>query len=84
MLLEKADVQGYLTTEDLMEFYPDVSQDARTHRSSGRCFASPWCGVIDSDSDIDIMDSDSRLDSSDFDTFSNLETISSDDTIACI
>jgi len=28
MLLEKADVQGYLTTEDLMEFYPQVSEDA--------------------------------------------------------
>ena len=28
LLLEKADVQGYLTTEDLMEFYPDVSKDA--------------------------------------------------------
>ncbi len=28
MLLEKADVQGYLTTVDLMEVYPDVSQDA--------------------------------------------------------
>ena len=28
MLLEKADVQGYLTTDDLMEVYPDVSSDA--------------------------------------------------------
>ena len=28
MLLEKADVQGYLTTEDLMELYPQVSEDA--------------------------------------------------------
>ena len=28
MLLEKADVQGYLTTEDLIEVYPDVSGDA--------------------------------------------------------
>lgn len=27
MLLEKADVQGYLTTEDLMEAYPKVSED---------------------------------------------------------
>ena len=27
LLLEKADVQGYLTTEDLMEVYPDVSDD---------------------------------------------------------
>ena len=28
MLLEKADVQGYLTTEDLMEFYPNGDEDA--------------------------------------------------------
>ncbi|MCE1253595.1 MAG: sigma-70 family RNA polymerase sigma factor [Anaerolineae bacterium] len=28
MLLEKADIQGYLTTEDLIEVYPDVSKDA--------------------------------------------------------
>ncbi len=28
MLLEKADVQGYLTTDDLIEVYPDVSRDA--------------------------------------------------------
>ena len=27
MLLEKADVQGYLTTEDLMEFYPEGDED---------------------------------------------------------
>jgi RNA polymerase primary sigma factor len=28
MLLEKASVQGYLTTDDLLELYPDVSEDA--------------------------------------------------------
>ena len=27
MLLEKADIQGYLTTEDLMEVYPNVTED---------------------------------------------------------
>ncbi|NPV75324.1 MAG: sigma-70 family RNA polymerase sigma factor [Anaerolineae bacterium] len=27
MLLEKADVQGYLTTDDLIEVYPDISRD---------------------------------------------------------
>ena len=27
MLLEKADIQGYLTTEDLMETYPNVTDD---------------------------------------------------------
>jgi RNA polymerase primary sigma factor len=28
ILLEKAGVQGYLTTDDLMEFFPDASQDS--------------------------------------------------------
>ena len=27
ILLEKAGVQGYLTTDDLMEVFPDASQD---------------------------------------------------------
>ena len=27
MLMERADVQGYLTTEDLMEIYPDLRGD---------------------------------------------------------
>lgn len=81
MLLEKADVQGYLTTEDLMEFYPDVSQDAEHIEAVVGALRRHGVELLDSDSDIDIMDSDSRLDSSDFDTFSNLETISSDDTI---
>jgi RNA polymerase primary sigma factor len=26
MLLEKADVQGYLTTDDLIEVYPQISR----------------------------------------------------------
>jgi len=81
MLLEKADVQGYLTTEDLMEFYPDVSQDAEHIESVVVALRRQGVEVLDSDSDIDTLDSDSRLDTSDFDTFSNLETISSDDTI---
>ncbi len=34
ILLEKADIQGYLTTEDLMEFYPDVSKDAERIEST--------------------------------------------------
>jgi RNA polymerase primary sigma factor len=81
MLLEKADVQGYLTTEDLMEFYPDVSQDAEHIEAVVGALRRHGVELLDSDSDMDIIDSDSRLDSSDFDTFSNLETISSDDTI---
>lgn len=33
MLLEKADVQGYLTTEDLMEAYPNVGEDVERFRT---------------------------------------------------
>jgi RNA polymerase primary sigma factor len=28
MLLEKASIQGYLTTDDLVEVYPDAGQDS--------------------------------------------------------
>lgn len=81
MLLEKADVQGYITTEDLMEFYPDVSQDAEHIEAVVVALRRQGVELLDADSDMDLLDSDSRLPGSDFDAFSNLETISSDDTI---
>jgi RNA polymerase primary sigma factor len=81
MLLEKADVQGYLTTEDLMEFYPDVPQDAEHIEATVMALRRHGVEVLDSDSELDLIDSDSRLAGSDFDVLSNLETISSDDTI---
>jgi RNA polymerase primary sigma factor len=37
--------------------------------------------IVDNDSDLDLIDSDSALPASDFDPLSNLENISSDDTI---
>ena len=81
MLLEKADVQGYITTEDLMEFYPDVSQDAEHIEAVVVALRRQGVELLDADSDVDLLDADSRLPGSDFDAFSNLETISSDDTI---
>ncbi len=81
MLLEKADVQGYLTTEDLMEFYPDVSKDAEHIEAVVVALRRRGVEIVDNDSDIDMIDSDSSLPASDFDPLSNLETISSDDTI---
>ena len=81
MLLEKADVQGYLTTEDLMEFYPDVSKDAEHIEAVVVALRRRGVEIVDNDSDIDMADSDSSLPTSDFDPLSNLETISSDDTI---
>jgi RNA polymerase primary sigma factor len=80
MLLEKADVQGYLTTEDLMEVYPDVSEDVE--RFDAIVIALRRRGV-------DILDPDATpsyeepidLPPSDMDPFTDLGTISSDDTI---
>ena len=80
MLLEKADVQGYLTTEDLMEFYPDVSQDAEHIEAVVVALRHHGVEFLDSDLDLD-LDNESRFANSDFDNVSNLESISSDDTI---
>jgi RNA polymerase primary sigma factor len=81
MLLEKADVQGYLTTEDLMEFYPDVSKDAERIEAVMVALRRRGVEILDGDSDTEQTELDIVPIVSDLDTFSNLETISSDDTI---
>ncbi|MCX6056261.1 MAG: sigma-70 family RNA polymerase sigma factor [Chloroflexi bacterium] len=81
MLLEKADIQGYLTTEDLMEFYPDVSKDAERIESVMVALRRHGVEILDGDIDPDLGDGESSLAISDMDTFSNLENVSSDDTI---
>ncbi|HMD90080.1 MAG TPA: sigma-70 family RNA polymerase sigma factor [Anaerolineaceae bacterium] len=80
MLLEKADVQGYLTTEDLMEVYPDVSRDAE--RLEAIMTALRRRGVEFYDQDESELEEDaSQLPPSDLDPFADLAPISSDDTI---
>ncbi len=81
MLLEKADIQGYLTTEDLMEFYPDVSKDAERIESVMVALRRHGVEILDGDLETDLAVEDDSLPTSDMDTFSNLENISSDDTI---
>ncbi|NMC86350.1 MAG: sigma-70 family RNA polymerase sigma factor [Anaerolineaceae bacterium] len=81
MLLEKADVQGYLTTEDLMEFYPDVSQDAEHIEAVVVALRRRGVELLDNDNDFESFDSDARDGADEFDSYSNLESISSDDTI---
>ncbi len=81
MLLEKADIQGYLTTEDLMEFYPDVSKDAERIESVMVALRRHGVEILDGDLESDLGEGDDSLPPSDMDTFSNLESISSDDTI---
>ncbi len=81
MLLEKADIQGYLTTEDLMEFYPDVAKDAEHIEAVVSALRRRGVDILDNESEFDLIDSEASLPSSDFESFSNLENISSDDTI---
>lgn len=81
MLLEKADIQGYLTTEDLMEFYPDVSKDAERIETVMGALRRRGVEILDGDMESDLVEVDDSIPASDMDSFSNLENISSDDTI---
>jgi RNA polymerase primary sigma factor len=81
LLLEKADVQGYLTTEDLVEFYPDVSRDAEHIEAVVVALRRRGVEILDGESDLDIIDSEANLSGDGFESMSNLENISSDDTI---
>jgi RNA polymerase primary sigma factor len=82
MLLEKADIQGYLTTDDLMEFYPDVSKDAERIEAVMVVLRRHGVDVYDgADADPELVEADALPIASDMDIFSNLESISSDDTI---
>jgi RNA polymerase primary sigma factor len=79
LLLEKAGVQGYLTTDDLMEVFPDASRDAE--RLSVILLALRRRGV-------DVVDPEGELEteSASEETFLEDEglitdTVSSDDTI---
>jgi len=79
MLLEKADVQGYLTTDDLIEVYPDVNRDAERLQAVMTALRRRGVDILDRDSDTV---QDSLLESgSDGEPFYGIESISSDDTI---
>jgi RNA polymerase primary sigma factor len=85
MLLEKADVQGYLTTEDLMEAYPDVSEDVDRLEAILMALRRRGVDILDQESAAPFPDSSSDESNdhppSDLDPFSDLAPISSDDTI---
>ncbi len=81
VLLEKADVQGYLTTEDLMEAYPEITSDADRMESILMALRRQGVDVLDEEEAGHAGD-DFGGPPSDMDPYSaNLETISSDDTI---
>lgn len=82
MLLEKADVQGYLTTDDLIEVYPDVTQDAERLQAMVVALRRRGVDFLDNETDSSLKDNDLLGDSdSDFEPITSIESISSDDTI---
>ncbi len=82
MLLEKADVQGYLTTDDLIEVYPDVSQDAERLQAVVIALRRRGVDFLDHEAEASFKDDDPLIDAeSDMEPFTSIESISSDDTI---
>ncbi len=80
MLLEKADVQGYLTTEDLMEVYPNGDEDAEHLSAVVAALRRRGVDILDREADFDFPEEES-LPQSDLDPYADLERISTDDTV---
>ena len=82
MLLERADVQGYLTTDDLIEVYPDVSGDAERMEAILMALGRRGIDILDQESPPDFVDDEVSLPGNDFDPYAaNLISVSSDDTV---
>ncbi len=80
MLLEKADVQGYLTTEDLMEAYPNVSEDRERLEAILVALRRRGVDILDQDDEGSFDDLDDALDDEST-TLADLSRISSDDIV---
>ena len=81
-LLEKADIQGYLTTEDLMEVYPDLRGDVDYLDSIVLALRRRGVDILDGESQSYFAEEEDELTPSDFDpSYADLSPISSDDTI---
>jgi RNA polymerase primary sigma factor len=82
MLLEKADIQGYLTTEDLMEAYPNVSDDHERLDAILIALRRRGVDILDQDDNGDptFADVDENL-TDEFNPVMDLSRISSDDTV---
>ncbi|MEJ5226202.1 MAG: sigma-70 family RNA polymerase sigma factor, partial [Anaerolineales bacterium] len=81
LLLEKAGVQGYITTEDLMEIYPDAGADAERLSVLLTALRRRGVDVLDPEADYQSQTEDLPP-GEDFETWANpIEHIPSDDTI---
>ena len=82
LLLEKADVQGYLTTEDLMELYPQVSDDNDRLEAIVLALRRRGVDILDQDdAETPFDENEDSLSDGDIDPFVDLTRINSDDTV---
>ena len=81
MLLEKADIQGYLTTEDLMEVYPNVTEDRDRFEAILVALRRRGVDILDHDEAESVFDEIDDSLSDDLTPLTDLTRISSDDTV---
>lgn len=81
VLLEKAGVQGYITTDDLMEFYPDAGADAERLSVMLHALRRRGVEIVDPDAEFESQTEELPV-SGDYESWANpIEHISSDDTV---
>jgi len=79
MLLEKADVQGYLTTDDLMEFYPEGDEDSEHLSAVVLALRRRGVDILDHDTEDEFIEDE--LPQTDLDPNDDIERIGTDDTV---
>jgi RNA polymerase primary sigma factor len=81
LLMEKATVQGYITTEDLIEVYPDVNQDGDHLEAVLSALRRRGVDVLDQDEDF-VNEDDFLVSEGDYDNvYEDLEPSAYSDTI---
>ncbi len=81
VLLEKADLQGYLTTDDLMEVCPDVTRDSERLDAIMLALRRRGVDILDQNDAEEITEEEELDSSNEFNPYADLSPISSDDTI---
>jgi RNA polymerase primary sigma factor len=81
LLLEKAAVQGYLTTDDLVEIYPEISTDAERFESILGALRRRGVEFMPDEEEEDEEGSDFYPSLSESSSMTDLATLSTDDTI---
>ena len=83
VLLERADLQGQLSVEDLVELIPDETQDSDQFSDLLQALHRNGVEVVDPAVEENFLDGEIGLELSDgLQAFANLDPISSDDTIS--